>query len=130
MMLLFLNIPLDRLGTAYGAVLGILCFAGVAFVLPLRSARRLIRRAKARELSRVNDEIRQSRGTALASRAVVDAGAARLPGLIAYRGLVEAVREWPLDTPTLGRFALYLAIPVGGWLGGALVERLVDAVLD
>jgi predicted MFS family arabinose efflux permease len=40
------------------------------------------------------------------------------------------VREWPVDASTLTRFALYLAIPVGSWLGGALVERLVNALLD
>jgi hypothetical protein len=26
-------------------------------------------------------------------------------------------------------FILYLAIPIASWLGGALVERLVDALL-
>jgi hypothetical protein len=29
-----------------------------------------------------------------------------------------------------GRFLLYLAIPLGSWLGGALVERLLDALLS
>jgi len=28
------------------------------------------------------------------------------------------------------RFALYLAIPLGSWLGGAFVERLLSAALD
>jgi hypothetical protein len=37
---------------------------------------------------------------------------------------------WPIDAPTLRRFALYLAIPFGSWFGGALVERMVDALLD
>jgi len=49
---------------------------------------------------------------------------------IAYRGLIESVREWPVDAPTLRRFALYLAIPLGSWFGGALVERMVDTLLD
>ena len=56
--------------------------------------------------------------------------ATRLPGLIAYRGAIESAREWPLDTPAVGRFLLYLAIPLGGWLGGALVERLLGLALD
>jgi predicted MFS family arabinose efflux permease len=28
------------------------------------------------------------------------------------------------DAPTLTRFFLYIAIPLGSWIGGALVERL------
>ena len=43
--------------------------------------------------------------------------------------MVGAVPEWPLDAPTLRRFVLYLAIPFGSWLGGAVVERIVDLVL-
>ncbi|MCZ6783588.1 MAG: hypothetical protein O7G30_09800, partial [Proteobacteria bacterium] len=52
-----------------------------------------------------------------------------LSDLLAYRAYVESLREWPFDTSTLVRFALYTLIPVGSWLGGALVERVVDAAL-
>ena len=31
---------------------------------------------------------------------------------------------------TLTRFFLYVAIPLGSWVGGALVERLLGAALD
>lgn len=40
------------------------------------------------------------------------------------------MREWPFDAPTLARFLLYVAIPLGSWIGGALVERLLGAALD
>ncbi len=53
-----------------------------------------------------------------------------MPGLLAYKQFVESVREWPIDSSTLLRFALYLGLPIGSWLGGALVERLLDLVLD
>ena len=53
-----------------------------------------------------------------------------LDELVAWRGLIESVREWPFDSPTLLRFGLYLAIPLGSWLGGAFVERLLGAALD
>jgi hypothetical protein len=53
-----------------------------------------------------------------------------LSDLLAYRSLLESVREWPFDAPTMLRFALYLAIPLGSWLGGAFVERLLGAALD
>ena len=43
---------------------------------------------------------------------------------------IKSVREWPFDAPTLTRFFLYVAIPLGSWIGGALVERLLGAALD
>jgi hypothetical protein len=54
----------------------------------------------------------------------------KLPGLLAYKREVASVREWPFDAPALTRFFLYVAIPLGSWVGGALVERLLGAVLD
>ena len=53
----------------------------------------------------------------------------RLGALAAYRQSVESVREWPFDTPTLLRFLLYLALPLGSWLGGAIVERALAWVI-
>ena len=52
-----------------------------------------------------------------------------LADLIEYRRLVEEVPEWPLDPGVRARFLLYVALPLGSWLGGALVERLIDAAL-
>jgi hypothetical protein len=49
---------------------------------------------------------------------------------VAYRSTIEAVPEWPFNTPALTRFLLYLAIPVGSWIAGAIVERLVDSALS
>jgi hypothetical protein len=63
-------------------------------------------------------------------RARAAAGAREAPGsladALAWRRHVEAVPDWPIDLPTLRRFMLYLAIPLGSWLGGALVDRLVE----
>ncbi len=104
------------------ASLAMLFFAAAGFLLPVRGVRDAIAREKQHELARVNEQIRLAR-----------AGSGALPGLadwIAYRGLIESVHEWPVDAPTLRRFALYLAIPLGSWLGGALVERMVDALLN
>jgi hypothetical protein len=36
------------------------------------------------------------------------------------------VREWPVGAPALARGALIAALGLGSWLGGALVERVVD----
>ena len=49
--------------------------------------------------------------------------------LLAYRRFIEASREWALDTSAWRRTALYLALPLGSWLGGALVERALEASL-
>ena len=104
-----------------GASLSILLLATVGLLIPVRGVHDAIAREKTHELARVNDQIRRAR-----------AGSGALPSLadwIAYRSLIASVREWPVDAPTLRRFALYLAIPLGSWLGGALVERMVDALL-
>jgi hypothetical protein len=46
--------------------------------------------------------------------------------VVAYRELIENVRNWPFDSPTLARFGLYLLVPLGSMFGGVLVERFVD----
>ncbi len=43
---------------------------------------------------------------------------------------LESVREWPFDAPSLVRFALYVALGLGSWLGAAAVERLLDFILN
>jgi hypothetical protein len=39
------------------------------------------------------------------------------------------VHEWPFDVSTLARFAAFLLLPLGSWLGGALVEYGVSRLL-
>ncbi len=50
--------------------------------------------------------------------------------LLAYRTQVESTREWSFDSSSLLRFGLYLLIPVASMVGGALLERVVNMVLD
>ena len=50
--------------------------------------------------------------------------------ITAYQNVIENIRNWPFDSPTLIRFTLYLLIPLGSWLGGALVERGLDLILS
>jgi hypothetical protein len=104
--------------------------ATAIFVLPVRGLCRQIRSRKAEELARVREEIGLDRD--LVARRGPDSAEAstRLPGLLAYKHEIESVREWPFDAPTLTRFFLYVAIPLGSWIGGALVERLLGAALD
>jgi hypothetical protein len=108
----------------------LLVLAAVPFVFPIRGLRRQIRARKAEELARVREEIHRDRElVAKLGAESIEAGG-RLPGLLAYVNQIESVREWPFDAPTLTRFFLYVAIPLGSWLGGALVERLLGAALD
>jgi hypothetical protein len=104
----------------------VLAAAVTALLLPLRGARQAIVVAKRRELDWCEAALRRARAELesgpLAPGAVGD--------LVAWRGVVESVPEWPLDALTLRRFLLYLALPLGSWLGGALVERIVDFVLQ
>lgn len=114
-------------------VLGLLIAAAVgvgitSLLLPLRGARSVIQRAKRRELGWCREHIRRRRDAI--ARGEPPSGEGSLDELVAYHRMVAEVRAWPFDAPTLVRLALYLAIPLGSWLGGAMVERLLDALLD
>lgn len=109
------------------AVAGMVALATLCLALPLLGARRSIREAKARELGWCNEEIRRRR-SGLEAREP-DAGRG-LGDLVAYKDHVAGVSEWILDAPLMARFALYMALPVGSWLGGAFVERMVEGLLE
>ncbi len=68
-----------------------------------------------------------------AARLDVERGGAvegtRLAGLLSWRQAVADAKEWPTDTGTILRLFLYLAIPLGGWVGSALVEYMLESVL-
>jgi hypothetical protein len=99
---------------------------GLALFLPLRGVRERIRIAKREELGWVREKMRSARDELAAGRS----SAGQLEELIAWETRVDSVAEWPVDATTFIRFALYLLIPLGSWAGGAMVERLIDTVLD
>jgi hypothetical protein len=106
--------------------------SGAGLLLPVRGVHLRIRAAKSAELDWCRERLREVRtqlAVPPAPRPGSGATEARLADLLAYRAFVEAVREWPFDASTLVRFGLYLLIPLGSWAGGALVERLIDALL-
>jgi len=109
-------------------VLSVLVFtvglAVAALLLPSRGLNERLRAAKEQELAWVRGEIARARAALAAGDA---AETSRLPALLAWEERIERVSTWPFDTPTLLRFALFLLVPLGSWLGGALVERVVDA---
>jgi hypothetical protein len=108
-----------------------LTLATVSLLLPPKIASGRLRAAKRGELERVRAKITLAREAVLGDTDVAAAEqAALLPGLLAYEERIEAVREWPYDTPTLVRFALLALVAVGSWLGGAVVELALGAMLD
>ncbi len=100
-------------------------FAWIGLMLPLRGIRRKIAEAKERELN----WCRQSVKTAVGQLKIEENTDVSLAEILAYQNLLENIRSWPFDNPTLTRFALYLLIPLGSMLGGALVERGLDLIL-
>ncbi len=94
---------------------------------PAHEVRSLIRAVKREELVRLEPLLRQARDDALTGDVSTQG---RLTDLLAYKTQVESTPEWSFDSSTFLRFGLYLLIPVASMVGGALVERVVDFVLD
>ncbi len=107
-----------------------LALAVLALVVPSRGIHRQIRAAKRAEIQRVQDVIAGNRGALADSPLAREDRALSVVDLVTWRNTVAQIREWPFDAAALGRFGLYLLIPVVSWVGGALVERFVNAVLD
>jgi hypothetical protein len=101
--------------------------ATIGLMLPLLGVRERIRATKSREIDWCDVRLRSARDALKQTNAGVPVG--EFSELYAYRRCLDEVRDWALDTPSFVRFALYLLIPIGSWLGGALVERLVDAAV-
>jgi hypothetical protein len=108
----------------------LLAVAVGCFWIPVRGVHANLRAAKRAELDRVRAEIRRDREAVADLGPEAAAAAQRLPGLLAFEARIEAAREWPFDAATLRRFGIVLLLPLLSWLGGALVERAVDSVLD
>lgn len=97
-----------------------------AFVAPLLGVHNNIVAVKRAELAHLLEEIREEASSALPEEEHPNP---RLANLIAYYQLIDKAREWPIDAINLLRFFMYLLIGLGSWLGGALVERLLDLTL-
>ena len=88
-----------------------------------------IRGEKLGELRRIDRALRGDRGAS--ARLCIDDRRGQLSAadLLAYRSFVDGVREGAFGASAWLRVLLYLAIPLGSWLGGAIVERILDASL-
>lgn len=106
--------------------------AAVTLVLPVQGVHGAVREAKRAELAHQREALRAARDALLeappGSEAAREA-AARLPALAALEARTAALPEWPFDASTWIRFAAYVAIGLGSWVGAALVERALDAAV-
>jgi len=103
-------------------------FTGLVVLLrPARKVRDVIREAKQEELARLKPLLCEARDNAISGDGSKQG---RLTDLMTYNARIESTSEWPFDSSTLLRFGLYLLIPVGSMIGGALVERIIDLALD
>lgn len=117
-LLFFVGVPAS-IGLA-GFGVGIVVLAMAALVLPVLGLRERIRSARQAALEETEESLR-------AMRDLEHGGGTPPPGrladLLAYRAYLEALSDWPWDARTRSRFLLYALIPLGSWIGGALVER-------
>jgi hypothetical protein len=98
-------------------------------VIPMRGVHERLRAAKRDELARVRAAIRGEPGALRGSPLERRGDAPALADLLAWRAFVEAVPEWPIDLPTLGRFAAYVGVPLLGWVGAGLVQHALESAL-
>jgi hypothetical protein len=104
--------------------------ATVGMVLPVLGIRDRIREAKREALDECRERIRRARDAWKESNGGAPGQGTGMADLLAYRSLIESVPEWPFNAPLLTRLLLYLAIPMGSWVAGAMVERGLDRLLD
>ena len=103
----------------------VLSMATLAFAGPLVALRHNIRDVKHAELDRLRDEIREARDPSDAALS-----GPQLANAATYYQLIESAREWPVDAANLLKFVGYLLLGLGSWLGGAIVERILDSALQ
>jgi hypothetical protein len=113
------------------ASMTVLCggLAAAALALCNRGIHRRIREAKQQQIATVNAALRGDLDAR--ERIAIAGGTSELSvsDLFSYRRFLDDAREWAFDSSAWLRFALYLAIPLGSWLGAAVVERLLEASL-
>ena len=119
----------SKLPGAAVATGGMIVVGVAALLLPVLGVRRRIRDEKLAQLQTLRGRIDADREVVLAGAPDSDRVAARLPGLLALEARLDAVHEWPFDVSSLLRFAFYLTLGLGSWLGAAAVERLLDLAL-
>ncbi len=106
------------------ALLVVIPAAIFVVIWPLRSIHRRILSQKQHLLAEVEAAISEV-GPARSEAQIL-----RLESLLSHRDRIREERSWPIDTPLLSRFALYVVIPPLAWVGAALVEMVVARLVS
>jgi len=127
-------ISLFLLEEGFGSIIVTGWIASIAVVIavflgPVLGIRNQIVAAKNRELGWCDDHIEKSRDQFKKHEFTALDAPPQLGELIVYRKYINDLSEWPFDVSTVLRLLLYSLIPLGSWLGGAMVERTVDSFL-
>jgi hypothetical protein len=98
------------------------------FFIPVWPMHTRLREAKREELAAIDSEL-----ALLRPEPHIDFRAEdkldQLNRLLIYRREIRQTSEWPFDVPALARLALYLILPPLTWVGAALIENMVDALV-
>ena len=106
-------------------VISISLSAVAFFLIPLIPLQRRIQAEKLSELARIRAAIHRENEARIAG----DEDWAPRADLIVYKQQIEQVSTWTFNTPTVVRFALYVSLGIGSWLGAAFVERWLATLL-
>ena len=101
-----------------------------ALLLPTRGVRRRLLDAKERELAAVHAVLAGDESALDRSLLAAHSSRPSIADLVAWARYVAELSTSPFTQETRLRFSLYLALPVGSWLGGALVDWLVERLLS
>jgi len=112
-------------GGAISMVIVISLMAVAFFLIPLIPLQRRIHAVKQGELARLRADIRRENEARIAG----EEARTSLADLIMYKQEIERVSTWAFTTSTVFRFALYVSLGVGSWLGAAFVERWLGTLL-
>lgn len=111
--------------TSMIGVIGSSLAAVALFVIPLLPLQRRIQAEKSSELTRIGAAIRREKEASVAD----DEDWAPRADLMVYKQQIEQVSSWTFNTPTVVRFALYVSLGIGSWVGAAFVERSLGTLL-
>jgi hypothetical protein len=106
-------------------VISISLAAVAFFLIPLIPLQRRIQTEKLGELTRIRTAIRRESEL----RITGDESWAPRADLMLFEQRIEKVSTWTFNTPTVVRFALYISLGIGSWLGAAFVERWLGTLL-
>ena len=108
----------------YSAALAMGIPAGIGLLLlPMIGIRGNVREAKRQRLDGLDRAIQH------ANRDLEPDDLRYLSDLLHQREAIGRAREWPLDTTSFSRIAIYFVIPPLAWVGSALVEILIQSAL-